>query len=104
LFCDGFEDKGAASAGVLTFNLELHSIVHQVQMAGPFVENVTIYCHGDEEITTQVQNVFEGKSVVVEPRKIVALERKDTKIIVHLESGGSREEAFLVSTYPLKII
>ncbi|MCJ1247518.1 hypothetical protein MMC30_004732 [Trapelia coarctata] len=105
LFCHGFEERGAASAGVLAvgFITQPPLILHMARMASPLAEHVTVYSHGNEELTAQVQKEFEGKPLTVEPRKITALERKGEHVTVYFEDGDSREEAFLVSVPPAKI-
>lgn len=72
-------------------------------MASPLAEHVTVYCHGNEELTAQVHKEFEGKPLTVEPRKIAAVEPNGEHVAVHFEDGDSREEAFLVSTTLIQI-
>ncbi|ERF77100.1 hypothetical protein EPUS_09239 [Endocarpon pusillum Z07020] len=105
LFCHGFEERGAISAGVLAlgFITSPPMILHMARMASPLAKHVTIYCHGNKELSTQLQKEFQGKPLTIEPRKIAALERRDEHVTVHFEDGGSRKEAFFVSVPPTKI-
>lgn len=73
-------------------------------MTVPMAEKITIYCHGDEEICAQVTKEFEGKPLTIEVQRIIAVEEIGGRVRVHLASGETREEGFLVSrsnTMPL---
>lgn len=72
-------------------------ILHMARMASPLAKKVTVYCHGNEELTAQVHKEFEGKPLTIEPRKITALEKQGERVTVQFEDGESREEGFLVS-------
>jgi len=77
--------------------------MHMAGMAAPLVEDLVIYSNGDEKIAKQMAAAVEGKRVSVEPRKIVAIERKDSlsrksDVIVRFEDGGSKVETFMVSS------
>ena len=73
-------------------------LLHVARMAAPLAERLTIYSHGDNELTTQLKDEFAEKPLTIESRKIISVERKgDNKVIVQLEDGESKEEGFLVS-------
>jgi thioredoxin reductase len=99
LFCHGFEERGAESAGVLGagFITQPAMILHMARMASPLAKKVTVYCHGNEELTAQAQKEFEGKPLTIEPRKITAVEKRGDSVIVQFDDGQTRQEGFLVS-------
>ncbi|KAI0126672.1 thioredoxin reductase glit [Xylariales sp. AK1849] len=109
LFCHGFEEKGAASAGVLAagFLTQPGMILHMARMATPLAGHVTVYCHGNEDLTTLVTKEFEGKPLTIEPKKITAVQAKNKDghggVTVQFEDGSTKEEAFLVSVPMAKI-
>ncbi|CZT16506.1 related to thioredoxin reductase [Ramularia collo-cygni] len=101
LFCHGFEEKGATNAGVLAAGLinQPSMILHMARMATNLVKDVTVYCDGDQEVATTMQEAFKGKPLTIEGKKIVKLEKgaTDEDVTVHLEGGEVRKERFLVS-------
>ncbi|KAL4767474.1 hypothetical protein BDW60DRAFT_220503 [Aspergillus nidulans var. acristatus] len=105
LFCHGFEERGAESAGVLGagFITQPAMILHMARMASPLAKKVTVYCHGNEELTAQAQKEFEGKPLTIEPRKITAVEKRGDSVIVQFDDGQTRQEGFLVSVPPVQI-
>ncbi|KAA8645296.1 hypothetical protein EYZ11_003683 [Aspergillus tanneri] len=105
LFCHGFEERGAVSAGVIAagFITQPAMILHMTRMASPLAKHVTVYCHGNDELTAQVHKEFEGKPLAIEPRRITAVESNGNRVTVHFEDGDSREEGFLVSVPLSKI-
>lgn len=69
-------------------------------MVAPLAKNIVVYSNGDATITEQIRTAVEGRRVSVEMRKIVALERKHPdhpEVIVRLDDGSTRNEAFMVS-------
>ncbi|KAL4745016.1 hypothetical protein BDW72DRAFT_69413 [Aspergillus terricola var. indicus] len=105
LFCHGFEDRGAESAGVLGagFITQPAMILHMARMASPLAKKVTVYCHGNEELTAQAQKEFENKPLTIEPRRITAVEKQGDSVIVQFDDGQTRQEGFLVSVPPVQI-
>ncbi|KAL4741670.1 hypothetical protein BDV11DRAFT_212874 [Aspergillus similis] len=105
LFCHGFEERGAESAGVLGagFITQPAMILHMARMASPLAKKVTVYCHGNEELTAQAQKEFESKALTIEPRKITAVEKQGDSVIVQFDDGQTRKEGFLVSVPPVQI-
>ncbi|KAK6198455.1 hypothetical protein LQW54_010284 [Pestalotiopsis sp. IQ-011] len=81
LFCKGYEDRGAASAGVLAVSPLVISplIIHVAMDAAQLADEVTIYTHGNEDLATQLGPIAGAKSVTVE-----------------FVDGSSKNEAFLV--------
>ncbi|KAI1872745.1 uncharacterized protein JN550_003619 [Neoarthrinium moseri] len=105
LFCHGFEERGAKSAGILAdgFITQPDMILHVGRMILPIAENVTVYCHGNKEMLALVQKEFEGKDLMIEPRKITALERNGEHVTVRFEDGETRQEAFMAAMPPVKL-
>ncbi|KAL4756565.1 thioredoxin reductase gliT [Aspergillus foveolatus] len=105
LFCHGFEDRGAESAGVLGagFITQPAMILHMARMASPLAKKITVYCHGNEELTAQAKKEFENKPLTIEPRKITAVEKQGDSVIVQFDDGQTRQEGFLVSVPPVQI-
>jgi len=105
LFCHGFEQRGAASAGILALGYigNPTMILNMARMAAPLAAKVTVYCHGNAELTAEAEKEFKGKPLTIEPRKIVAMERNGDCIRLCFEDGASSDEGFLVSVPPGKI-
>lgn len=103
LFCHGYEEAGGQSAGILAFGMlsDPNMALHMAGMAASLAKDVVVYANGDASVAERMKAACEGKRVAVEPRKIVAIERKrpdQTEVLVHFEDGEAREETFLVST------
>ncbi|KAK4451417.1 putative thioredoxin reductase-like protein 1 [Podospora aff. communis PSN243] len=104
LFCDGYEDRGAASAGVLV-GRDVSSAgiaLHMARMAKRLSEKVTIYANGDENISSELVDPAEKEGLNIERRKLVRLEKNDgssggSGVAVSLEDGTQMTEQFLVS-------
>ncbi|KAK1148487.1 hypothetical protein N8T08_009492 [Aspergillus melleus] len=106
LFCHGYEERGASSAGILATGAltQPFMLLHVARMAVPLAERLTVYSHGDNELTTKLKGEFEGKPLTIESRKIISVERKgENKVIVQLEDGESKEEGFLASMPSVKV-
>lgn len=102
LFCHGYEERGAKSAGVLAagFLTAPPMVLHMARMATNLAEEVTIYCHGNQDLTAQFQKELEGKGVPVDGRKIVSVERcgdNGESVKLHFEDGSTKQERFLVN-------
>ena len=62
--------------------------------------DIVVYCNGDADVTEAIKAAAKGRRVIIEPRKIVSLQRKDpdhSGILVRFEDGDTRSETFLVS-------
>ena len=70
-------------------------------MVAPLTKDIVIYTNGDANVTEKLQAAVECRRVIIEPRRITSLQQgKDPnhpEILVHLEDGDTRTEAFLVS-------
>ena len=69
-------------------------------MVAPLVRDIVVYSNGDASIAEQIRRAVKGRRVSIETSKIVALERKHpdhSGVIVRLDDGCTRTEAFMVS-------
>ena len=102
LFCHGYEEAGGQSAGIFASGMltDPNMALHMAGMAASLAKDVVVYANGDASVAERMKAASEGKRVTVEPRKIVAIERKEperTEVLVHFGDGEAREETFLVS-------
>lgn len=106
LFCDGFEDRGSASAGVLAIGdvAKLPPALHVSRMAKRLAEKVVIYTDGDSGLSEELATALASDPVIVlDNRHVVRLENvksDSSEIIVHLEDGTSVSHGFVVSGQP----
>ncbi|OBT38622.1 hypothetical protein VE00_10790 [Pseudogymnoascus sp. WSF 3629] len=99
LFCDGYEDRGAASAGVLAIG-DMGNVgvsLHMARMAKRLAEKVTIYSDGDQELGDQIK-IAAGDEIRVDNRRITRLQKGPIKseLIMHFADGKQKTEGFLV--------
>ncbi|KAI8955147.1 FAD/NAD(P)-binding domain-containing protein [Xylaria longipes] len=99
LFCYGYEDRGASSSGVLgVFPIVIPALViHMAENAAQLSDTVTLYTHGNEELTAQLQPVANSK-FKIEARQIKRLvDNPNTgSVTVEHVDGTQKEEKFLV--------
>ncbi|KAI1410274.1 thioredoxin reductase glit [Hypoxylon sp. FL1857] len=110
LFCHGFEERGAPSAGVLAMGPMLGGVGGPstplmapviARMAARLAGHVTIYTDGNEELGTQIQEALKsGHKFHIENRRVVRLSKDpdvegDAGVIVTLEDGRTNREMFL---------
>jgi gliotoxin/aspirochlorine biosynthesis thioredoxin reductase len=101
LFCHGYEERGAPSAGVLAIDdcANPEAALHMARMARRLSENITIYAHGADKVADQLSSLIRhDEGIRVECRRVVKMELKsDTKdrVIVHLEDGEAAKEGFI---------
>ncbi|KAH7325834.1 thioredoxin reductase glit-like protein [Stachybotrys elegans] len=100
LYCHGYEDRGREGSGILAVAPVLMPavIVHVAKNAAQLTKQVTVYTHGNQELAAELAAISESL-YVVEARKIkrlVASGEGSSSVMVELEDGTSREEAFLV--------
>lgn len=115
LFCKGYEDRGAASAGVLAVapvalptDMLVMVAVHAAANAAQLARSVTLYANGDKALAAGLKAAAKKQTGwTVEPRKIRRLvaaaagegggEGRDECVAVEFEDGSSRKEKFLVN-------
>ena len=70
-FCDGYEDQGAASVGVLAVGDVNHAGValHMARMAKRLSRKVTVYASGDEELAKELVVAIEDEDIGWRGRK-----------------------------------
>lgn len=109
LFCKGYEERGAASAGVLAVapvslptDMLVMVAVHAAANAAQLAEKVTLYANGDKALAAGLKTAARKQAGwTVEARKIKRLvaagEGEGDSVAVEFEDGSSREEKFLVN-------
>lgn len=106
LFCKGYEDKGAFSAGVLAIapiELPVEMLaglaIHAAENASQLSQKVTIYTHGNDSLTSALGAMTSRKDEwSIEPRIIENLSAgPSNSAVVEFEDGTSKPEKFLVS-------
>lgn len=105
LFCHGYEERGAASAGVLALGevAKVPAAVHLSRMAKRLAKRVVVYTDGAAELAEQLAAALGGDPAVsVDNRRVARLQRakegsESAETIVHLEGGEAVSHGFLVS-------
>ncbi|KAH6668681.1 hypothetical protein F5X68DRAFT_216624 [Plectosphaerella plurivora] len=99
LFCHGFEERGAVSAGILMGGMATTAAMamHFAGMAGHLAETITIYTNGDETLTDEVVKLARNPPYQVDPRVISQLEMlpEQKGIVLHFTTGPSVTERFV---------
>lgn len=107
LFCHGYEERGAVSAGVLAIDdcAPASRALHLARYANRLADKVTIYTHGNSQVTKEIEDALTQlnsssktrKNITIEPRKIIKLMKLSTKaeIEVQLEGEKSKVEGFI---------
>lgn len=103
LFCDGFEERGATSVGVLGTGLLSSApiLAHVALLAKRLASQTTIYTNGDTSLATSLPPLFHSTSINIETRKIAKLSLKnypaETTVVVTFDDGQKKEETFMAS-------
>lgn len=105
LFCKGFDERGAPSAGVLavvSIDLPTEMLVglalHAAENAAQLSERVTLYTNGNEALTAGLNAMAKKEDWTVEPRPIRRLAEGETSsVTVEFEDGSRKNEKFLVN-------
>ncbi|RDL38756.1 uncharacterized protein BP5553_03096 [Venustampulla echinocandica] len=108
LFCHGFEERGAASAGVLAIDdCALGPIaLYLARFAARLADKITIYTNGDEVVAKGANEALSKANPGSKTRKLISVDdRKITKLVkgpheseveVVFENGERQTEGFLV--------
>ncbi|KAI1176311.1 putative thioredoxin reductase glit-like protein [Nemania sp. FL0916] len=104
LFCHGYEERGAASVGVLAIGevANVPPALHLARAAKQLADKVTIYTGGSSELASAVSAALkdsEKSTIVTDARPIAKLvkEKEGTDVTIHFGDGsGSAREGFLV--------
>lgn len=106
LFCHGYEERGAKSAGALVTDAATagHMPV-AARFARQLADGVTLYTNSNETITTQLKSAFLGKRISIDDRAIAKLEKSaiGSDVIVHFKDGSFKTEGFLVHAPQTKL-
>ncbi|KAI0860752.1 FAD/NAD(P)-binding domain-containing protein [Xylaria cubensis] len=103
LFCHGYEERGAASAGLIASGLLGNAMFAPPvsRMANRFASNVNVYTNGNEALGAEIRALLKSaKKFHIENRKIKGL-AKDTDVqgeagvFVTLEDGTVNREGFI---------
>ncbi|XWW97555.1 hypothetical protein V2A60_005539 [Cordyceps javanica] len=104
LFCDGFEERGASSVGVLGVGLlsSADALAHVSLLAKRLAAHATIYTDGDAGLAAALRpSRLSGGKVTVETRRVARLALRDwpasSAVVVTLADGTTREEGFVAS-------
>ncbi|POR35291.1 Thioredoxin reductase [Tolypocladium paradoxum] len=102
LFCDGFEDRNSASAGVLAIGdiAKVPPALHLSRMAKRLANKVVIYTDGASDLSDQIVTALgTDPAITLDNRRVTRLEKvKDdsSETIVHLDDGTSVSHGFVV--------
>ncbi|EOD43302.1 putative thioredoxin reductase protein [Neofusicoccum parvum UCRNP2] len=100
MFCHGFEDTGAQSAGVLALAdlAKKEQCYALASMAQQFAASLTFYTDADQQLADDIQSMLKPSSdMTVETKKIDRLEpATGGGVNVFFADGSSAHEAFLV--------
>jgi gliotoxin/aspirochlorine biosynthesis thioredoxin reductase len=108
LFCHGYEERGAKSAGLLAIDdcSPAPIALHMARYANRLAEEVAVYTDGNEAVTEVITALLGGlepssksaRNISAEARKIVRLRKleKWAGVEVELEGGEKKVEGFLV--------
>lgn len=111
LFCHGYEERGAKSAGVLATGFLTNPAFSApvTRMAGRLAEVVNVYTNGNESLASELRPLLKNtKKFHIINDKISSLAKdpevgaEHTDILVSLEGGAVKKEGFMVSLNPLK--
>ncbi|KAI1214201.1 FAD/NAD(P)-binding domain-containing protein [Annulohypoxylon truncatum] len=100
LFCHGYEDRGSPSSGVLAVSpiLVPALVMHMAENAAQLSDSVTLYTHGNDELTNQLVTMTKDSKFQVESRRIKCLlsNTEADSVTVEFDDGSSKVERFLV--------
>lgn len=107
LFCHGFEERGAASAGVLAIAplADTGPAIHMARGAKQLASRVTIYTDGDKALASSLPAALraeEKDGIVIDSRPIASLYKEQpdestSDVTIHFSDGSdSKREGFLV--------
>ena len=96
----GYEERGCASAGVLSAGGDavLKAALHIGAQVRNITENVTIYTHGNKELTAECEAAMSPLKFNVEGRRIKKLTKapERAQVVIQFDDGEQKTEAFLV--------
>ncbi|CAK7206830.1 hypothetical protein SEUCBS139899_009636 [Sporothrix eucalyptigena] len=106
LFCDGYEERGQETAGVLALGPIANPprALHLARMARQLSKSVTVYTDGNEQLANEIQHAAEASSsttswLTFDSRPIMRFVKGHIarNVIVHFrDTNESKTEGFLV--------
>lgn len=101
LFCHGFEQRDAESAGVLAIGdlANPKVVLHMAYMARRLAKSVVVYTDGADDVAEQVAlGIKPGFNLTIERRSIERLSKgtAPSEVVVHLNGGVDQVQGFLV--------
>lgn len=109
LFCDGWEEKGAPSSGVLAVGDASDIVVclHVARQALRMTKQVTLYTHGNTGFTDELTKALEAAPapMIIDSRKIVKMVKmpERAQVNLHFEDGTTKTEAFIAHKSHVKL-
>jgi hypothetical protein len=102
LFCDGYEERGQATVGVLGVGpiANVQRAMHLARMAHQLSQSVTIYTNGNTYLVDDIRSaVRDAQWLEVDSRPITRFEKGETgkTVILHFDDASTKQEGFLVS-------
>lgn len=99
MFCHGFEDTGAKSAGVLALGAFVNKDMcfALASMARQFAASLTFYTDANQQLADEIQPLLKPDvGMKIDVRKIERLEPSAGGVTVFFTDGSSAHQAFLV--------
>ncbi|PGH15384.1 hypothetical protein AJ80_05568 [Polytolypa hystricis UAMH7299] len=100
LFCHGYEERGAPSAGVLAVGdcASLGPVMHLSRLARRLAKKVTVYTDGAVELSQSLADPLRSAGFELETRHIAKLVKspKGPEMVIELSDGKTVTEGFLV--------
>lgn len=109
MFCHGYEQRGASSAGVLAVDwiASAEMATHMARMVAPLVGVVTIYTNGDAGLASELKSLESLKPYRVDSRTIskLSFDSASEQLVKIAFEDGSPEigEAFLAHSPRTKV-
>ncbi|KAF7534613.1 hypothetical protein G7054_g6081 [Neopestalotiopsis clavispora] len=105
LFCHGFEESGAESAGVLSNSYLEHDpadLVSMARMAKRLSRKTTIYTNGNQIVASEAAVLIKSSLIHVDARRIAGLTMVDSgpRVKVEFEDGSEPVIEGFISSHP----
>ncbi|KAH9864489.1 hypothetical protein J1614_010423 [Plenodomus biglobosus] len=100
MFCHGYEERGAAQAGILAVE-DMADMMHSITvgcMAQRLAKKVVVLTHGNTALTKEIQATCTEKGLVVDSRRIARFTKLlgDTADVeIEFEDGAKEEFGFI---------
>ena len=100
LFCHGFEERGAAKAGILAVE-DMADLMHSTAvgcMAKRLAKSVTVLTHGNTALTEEIQAACTEKGLAVDSRRIARFHKvpgDNADVEVEFEDGSKDVFGFI---------